>query len=312
MHLGHLDLNLLVALDALLSERNITVAGRRVHLTQSTMSGALSRLREYFDDQLLIPVGRKMVRTAMGESLVGPVREILLKIKETVAIVPRFDPATSTRKFSLLMSDYVSTVMMPAVLRRAEAAAPRVGFEVLSNDISHPVEVLERADVDFVIMPPVYLTESHPQRTLFEDGYSCVVWADNPLVGDSISAEQYLELGHISLQFGRLNTPVVDEFLLSHLGERRRIEVIAMNFNAVLQYLVGTNRVTIVQRRLAEFYARYLPLRLVAMPFDIPPIIETLQWHTCFDHDPGSVWLREILVQAAQDEAVSGRQAGPR
>jgi LysR family nod box-dependent transcriptional activator len=301
MHLGHLDLNLLVALDALLSERNITAAGRRVHLTQSTMSGMLSRLREYFDDELLVPVGRKMVRTAMGESLAEPVREILLKVKETVAVVPRFDPATSQRQFSLLMSDYVSTVMLPAVLRRAELGAPGVRFEILSNDFSHPLELLERADVDFIIMPPAYLMANHPQKLLFEDGYSCVVWKGNDLVGDQISIEEYLKLGHVSLQFGRANIPVVDEFLANRLDQERRVEVIAMNFNSVLQYLIGTKRIAIVQMRLADFYARYFPVRLVAPPFDIPLITETLQWHTCFDRDPGSIWLRELLVQAAQD-----------
>jgi LysR family transcriptional regulator, nod-box dependent transcriptional activator len=313
MHLGHLDLNLLVALDALLSERNITAAGRRVHLTQSTMSGALARLRDYFDDQLLIPVGRKMVRTAMGESLAEPVREILIKVKETVAVVPRFDPATSQRKFSILMSDYVSTVLMPAVLRRAQRAAPGVGFEAISNDLIHPMEILERADVDFLIMPPGYLHENHPRRTLFQDTYACVVWQGNPVVGQSITVEQYLELGHVSLQFGRLVTPVVDEFLAGHIGARRRIEVIAMNFNSVLQYLVGTHRIAVVQRRLAEFYAKCLPLRIVTAPFDIPPITEALQWHTCFDRDPGSVWLRELLVEAALDvESSEPQRAGGR
>src|SRR5579871_1564223 len=115
MQLSHLDLNLLVALDALLTECSITAAGRRVHLTQSAMSGALGRLREFFNDDLLTPVGRKMVRTAMGESLAEPVREILLQIKETIASIPAFDPATSKRRFSLMMSDYVATVLLPQI-----------------------------------------------------------------------------------------------------------------------------------------------------------------------------------------------------
>jgi len=118
MHYRHLDLNLLVALDALLTERNITEAGKRVFLTQSAMSGALARLREYFGDELLVQMGRRMVPTPLAETLAPQVREILLKIKATVETKPGFDPATSTRKFSLMMSDYCSTVLMTEVLPR--------------------------------------------------------------------------------------------------------------------------------------------------------------------------------------------------
>jgi LysR family nod box-dependent transcriptional activator len=303
MQLSHLDLNLLVALDALLSEQNITAAGRRVHLTQSAMSGALGRLREFFGDELLTPVGRKMVRTTMGESLVVPVRAILLKIKETISVTPSFDPATSKRQFSLMMSDYVSTVLMPAVLSHVENMAPGVGFEILANDLSHPLEILERADVDFVIMPPAYLHKEHPSQRLFDDDYACVVWSNNSLVGNQISPEEYLKLGHVSLQFGRLQTPVVDEFVHRQIGDARRIEVIAMNFNSVIQYIVGTHRIAIIQRRLAEFYAKYHPVRLIPPPFEIPPITETLQWHTCFEHDPGSKWLRDTLKEVATNVA---------
>src|SRR5215468_4155230 len=112
MHFHQLDLNLLVALDALLVERNITEAGKRVHLTQSAMSGALARLRQYFGDELLVQVGRKMVPTPLGESLIEPVREILIKVKTTIETRPGFDPAASTRRFSLMMSDFCATVLM--------------------------------------------------------------------------------------------------------------------------------------------------------------------------------------------------------
>ncbi len=301
MQLGRLDLNLLVALDALLSEATITAASRRVHLSQSAMSGVLGRLRDYFGDELLVPVGRRMIRTAMGDALAAPTREILLSIKKTIATIPAFDAAKSCRRFSLMMSDYVSTVLMREVLRRAEIAAPRVGFEILSNDFIHPLELLEKADVDFLVMPTEYLTESHPSVRLFEDSYSCVISADNKVVGDSISKETYLALGHVSLQFGRMNTPVVDEFLHKHIGDQRRIEVIAMNFNSVIQCIIGTGRIAIVQTRLAEFYARAFPIRLVPTPFEIPPITEALQWHSCFDNDPGSKWLRDIFMSVAGD-----------
>ena len=299
LQLSHLDLNLLIALDALLTECSITGAGRRIHLTQSAMSGALGRLREYFHDELLTPVGRKMVRTALGERLAEPVRAILLKIKETINLTPTFDPATSSRTFSLMMSDYVSTVLMPAVLRQAQSVAPQVRFEVLSNDFSHPLEILERADIDFVIMPNFYLHKSHPSAPLFADNYVCVVWDENPLVGSEISTEQYLALGHISVQFGRENAPMVDDFLQAKFGDALRIEVLAMNFNSLIQYVVGTQRISIVHRRLAAYYAGRHPIRLVTPQFTLPTLSESIQWHSCFNEDPGSIWLRNLMIEVA-------------
>src|SRR6185437_1167108 len=203
MHFRNLDLNLLVALDILLRERNITVAGKRLHLTQSAMSGALARLREYFGDELLVQVGRRMVPTPLGESLAGPVRNALLNIQETIATKTTFDPAVSKRHFKLMMSDYAATVLMSAALSRIETLAPAVRIDVLSNDVDSPAEELERGAVDFLIMPEQYLLKAHPSARLFEDEYACVGWADNPLLppSDRLSLENYLALGHVVAQF---------------------------------------------------------------------------------------------------------------
>ncbi len=138
-------------------------------------------------------VGRKMVPTPLGESLAEPVRQILLQIKATIHAKPVFDPATSTRQFSVMMSDYVDTVLMAEVLRRAGAAAPRVRFNIVSNDVSSPTEAIERADVDLLIMPQEYLSEKHPSEDLYTDHYACVVWNENPADRRHADQEQYLE-----------------------------------------------------------------------------------------------------------------------
>lgn len=301
MHFEQLDLNLLVALDALLTDRSITAAGVRVHLTQSAMSGALSRLREFFGDELLTQVGRKMVPTPLGESLAEPVRQILLQVKATINTQTGFDPATSKRHFSLMMSDYVATVLMSDVLIRAESEAPGVRFNILSNDVSSPTEFLERADVDLLIMPREYLSEKHPRDDLYTDEYACLVWDKNPVAGGTLTQEQYLELGHVVLQFGRGRIPVQDEWFLTTLGITRRIEVVALNFNSLPQHVVGSRRIATTHRRLAEYYARCLPLKILPSPFKLPPLTESVQWHSLFDSDPGNRWLRKLLRQAASE-----------
>src|SRR6185437_4599317 len=160
MHFRNLDLNLLVALDALLLERNITLAGKRVHLSQSAMSGALSRLREYFGDELLTQIGRKMIPTPLGESLAVPVKKVLLEIRATVAAQPTFDPGTANRTFRLMMSDYVSTVLMSTALPVIERLAPHVNIEILSNDVASPFDELDHAEIDLLIMPQPYLSQA--------------------------------------------------------------------------------------------------------------------------------------------------------
>lgn len=300
MHFRQLDLNLLIALDALLTERSITEAGRRVHVTQSAMSGSLARLREYFGDELLMQIGRKMVPTPLAETLAEPVREILLKIKATVDTAPpAFHPATSTRRFSLMMSDYVSTVLMTEVLRHAEQVAPHVSFEVVSNDIVNPGSTIERGDIDLLIMPRDYLSKDQPSELLFNDDYACLVWQDNHLVGKTLSQEQYLSLGHVCLQLVRGRAPVMDETLLSRLGVNRKVEVITMNFNSIPQSVVGTHRIATIYRRLAQYYCQYLPLRVLPCPFELAPIMEAMQWHRYFNNDPGLTWLRTMLKERA-------------
>lgn len=313
MHFRNLDLNLLVALDALLLERNITLAGRRVHLSQSAMSSALARLREYFGDELLTQVGRRMICTPLGESLAEPVRKILLEIQTTVAAQPSFDARTSTRCFKLMMSDYVATVLMSKALPKIERLAPRVRIEVLCNDVSSPFEELDRADIDLLIMPQRYLRETHPYEVLFEDEFTGVAWKDNALVpaNGRLSMEQYLNLGHVTARFATARAATVDEWFVTQLGHERRVEVVAMNFTSVFSSLVGTQRVATMHTRLARYYEQYLPIRLFDVPFELPRLAEAMQWHRHFNVDPGTLWLRGVLKEIARnmEPARPGEQA---
>src|SRR5271170_7047548 len=124
MRYHKLDLNLLTALKALLAEKNVTRAGEVVHVTQSAMSGILSRLREYFGDPLIVQVGRKMELTPLAESLVDPINDVLLRIDATIATRPEFNPLTTNRRFSVVASDYSINVLLLEVLRRVHREAP--------------------------------------------------------------------------------------------------------------------------------------------------------------------------------------------
>lgn len=313
MDLAGLDLNLLVALDALFAEKSVSRAGDRLHLSQSATSGALARLREVFRDPLLVQVGRKMVLTPAAEALVEPVRDFLLNAESILNINPAFNPASSERKFRLLMSDYVETVLMAEAMPRIEQVAPGIRFEIASN-VEGGFEALDRGEIDLSIGPAMRLSSAHPSEPLFEDEFICVVWAGNTRVKSAITLAEYLAMGHVVVRFGKhRELTTFDEWFLERFGHERRVEVITTAFNLVPQLVAGTSRIATLHRRLALFYQRYLPLKIIPPPFEIATLQESMQWHKSRDRDPGTIWLRSllkgVLAPALAEEAV---KASPR
>jgi DNA-binding transcriptional LysR family regulator len=295
MDLGGLDLNLLVALDALFAEKSVSRAGERLHLSQSATSGALARLREVFHDPLLVQVGRRMVMTPVAEALVEPVRNFLLQAEAILNNDPVFDPGSSTRKFRILMSDYVETVLLAEALPRIEQFAPGIRFEFISN-VEGGFDALDRGEIDLSISPSIRLSKEHPSEPLFDDDFTCVVWSGNTLVKSSVSLDEYLNMGHVVVRFGKnQELTTFDEWFLERYGHERRVEIVTTAFNMVPHLLVGTSRIATLHRRLVVSYQRYLPLKAIKPPFDIPVLRESMQWHKSRDRDPATSWLRSLL-----------------
>ncbi|MFT3905606.1 MAG: LysR family transcriptional regulator [Steroidobacteraceae bacterium] len=298
-----MDLNLLVALDVLLAEQNVSVAAERLNLSQSATSGALARLRQYFGDELLINVnGRQMQLTPRGRQLRTPVRNVLLQIRATVTDQAEFNPALSKRRFTVLASDYAIRVVLCEAMRRAAAQAPDVRFDIQPLG-GEPAERLNRAEVDFVILPQQFVSGIHPQRLLFEDEYVVVACADNPQIGTQLSLEQYFGMGHIAARMWGVPAaePTMEDWFMSVAPQQRRIEVLAPSYSDVPQMLLGTRRIATLHRRLAEMFATRLPLKLVPVPLDIPRVRETLQWNRLQQDDPGVLWLAGLLTQVCTE-----------
>ncbi|NRR31692.1 LysR family transcriptional regulator [Oxalobacteraceae bacterium] len=299
MRFKRLDLNLLFALDVLLEERSVTLASKRLNLSQSATSGVMARLREYFDDELLVTVGRSMVLTPLAESLAAPVRDVLLQIQSTIETKPGFDALTSTRHYRVICSDYPGTVVMPLCARLLSERAPHATLEVIApNDVMH--QNIERAEVDLLILPQQYISGEHPHDVLFEDDYACVVWDRHPELGDKLSLEQYLAAGHIATNFGVHRAPTFEETYLRGKGHARRIEIITSSFNTLPQYLVGTRRMATMHRKLALLFSAHYPIRILDLPVEIPPIIEVMTWPKSMDKDLSHQFFRELLHEAVQ------------
>ncbi len=300
MRLNRLDLNLLVALDALLTERSITVAAERICLSQPATSGALSRLREFFDDELLIRVGSKMQPTPLGESLAEPVHNILMQIQATVERGVEFDPASYKRNFKFYIGDYNASVFMTHVAKRIAETAPGIQMEFFMPT-NKPTEELERGHVDFMIMPRAVSHEAHPSMDLFSEGFVCISCESNDKVTDNMTVEDYMALGHVTVQFGTNRAPSQDQLLLKiEHGLEPRTEIITSTFNAIPQFLPGTKRVATVYRHLAEHWQQFLPIKIVPVPVLLSEVTWAIQWHKFRDHDPGLKWMREQIVATAQ------------
>lgn len=300
MRFHRLDLNLLVALDALLSEQSVSRAGEKLNLSQSATSGALIRLREFFEDELLVQVGRKMVPTPLGESLAKPVRNILIQVRTAIEARPVFDAANSHRRFSFFVSDYVASVFMPEVARRVHDVAPGITFE-LSELGDTGLEALDRGEIDFLVLPKEWSTDRHPSEELFKDSFVCVAWVENATVRDSMNDDEYSRFGHVIVRWGTERLPTFDEWYLNRQGLQRRIEVVANSFNNIPHFLIGSRRIATVHHRLAEIWLRYLPLKTVPAPQGVPVITEVLQWNKYQELDPGGAWIRRIMHEVAQE-----------
>lgn len=299
MRFNRLDLNLLLALDALLEEQNITRAASRVNVSQSAMSGMLARLREFFEDDLLAAVGRNMELTVLGRQLVGPVRDLILHVHATVGIRVSFDPARETRTMKIMVSDYATEVFLNKVIARVLRDAPNMTLELvpLADDAA---EKLRRGENDFLIIPRHFLDPEHPQRLLFEDHYCAVIWEGNTQVGDRLDAATYARLNHIAPLLGRPRSATMEELLLQAMDVKRRIRVTTFDFSSMATALVGTDLVATMHTRLALACARRLPIRVLPLPHELPVLAECLQWHRFQENDPCHLWLRGVMVEIAR------------
>jgi len=268
-----------------------------LHLSQSATSGVLARLRDYFDDELLVLVGRTMVLTPLAESLAEPVHDVLLQIRSTLETKPGFDASTSTRHFRIVASDYMSTVLIAKCARELKKRAPKITLEVLSPG-QHAFAKLERAEIDLLTLPVRYLVDGQPSEELFQDRHCCVVDRDNHLVQGDLSLEQYLSMGHVAADFGSRDSSFEAAFLSSK-GWTRRVEVTADTFGILPQFVLGTDRIATIHTRMAREYLRYFPLRMIASPVEFPPVSMHMQWHKSMSRELSHIWLRSLLLEVA-------------
>lgn len=304
MHLDNFDLNLLVALDALLTEKHVTRAAEKLHVTQPAMSAALSRLRTYFDDQLLIKVGSSLELTPRAQDLVGEVRDLIFRIRTTLRTEPTFDPSTGEREMRLIMSDYAAMVYMPALARSLIETAPGVRC-VVEHLTADTLTRVDHGVADFCItIEQRELLEDSPASAslsgelLFEDAFVAIVDSLSDAGKGVLTLEAFLDLPYVEVRFAHTIFSIVDAPLRRE-GMSPRPSVVIPSFTEAAGLIPGTDMVAIIPRQLARFMAPSFGLTIHQPPIILPPIRETLIWHKRNDADPAHRWFRSHLHEVA-------------
>jgi LysR family transcriptional regulator, nod-box dependent transcriptional activator len=297
-----LDLNLLGAFDALLETRSVSGASRQMNLSQPAVSAALMRLRTYFDDDLLVVQGRRMVPTAYAETLVPQVRDCLRAVEAMLETSSRFDPATSQRRFRLIASDYVMTAVMAPMLETLARQAPGIRIELTLPGEGGEADLREgRADIH--VAPEQFLIAEHPHELLFEEDHVVVGARQAAAFAGAWDRDTFLGAGHIVVRIGGTRDFAFADRQLHRMGIERRIAIEAPSFDTVPWLLTGTDRLALMPRRLARRMADSFPLAWKPVPFTFPPMREMIQYRRHRTADEGLHWLIGLMRKTVQARA---------
>ena len=296
MNLAHVDLNLLVSLDALLSERNVTRAGERVGLSQPAMSNTLRRLRRLFGDELLIREGQEFEFTPLAEQLRAPLSEILQLIDNTIEKRPTFDPSKGLRTFTVLAADHTTILILQPLFERFRDEAPGVRLQI--RPLRKVESQHELAELDLVCSVED-LQRGAESQELFRDRWVCVVWSGNKDVGETLTPRQFRRLPHLGYGPSIDGLTGLADRAASALYPDRLVHVSVQTFFLLPFLLEGTSMVAFMIESVARRLAAFCDIRVVEPPFEAPIISEVMFWHPRFNGDPAHAWLRTQIAQQA-------------
>jgi DNA-binding transcriptional LysR family regulator len=300
MNLYGLDLNLLVAFDALMEERSVTQAAKRVGLSQPAMSNALRRLRDMLEDEVLVREGHGMRPTPRALELERPIRLALRGIHDALEPAEEFDPAKSDRVFWLGGRDYIEAVLMPTLMRRLMLVAPGVDVRVRpSPGLRAPLRELEEGQFDLAVSYfPGLDSEYREQQTLFHEGFRVIARMDHPAIDDDLTLELFAELPHLLLapQGGEVSPT---DAALAARGLSRRVALTVANFMAAPQVVAETDLISVLPTRIAMGLARWLPIRLFHPPLELGGADISMLWNERTSDDPSLRWLRGEIARVA-------------
>jgi DNA-binding transcriptional LysR family regulator len=296
---SNLDLNLLVSLDALLQHKSVTKAAGQLGSSQPTLSAALARLRRHFNDELLYRVGNEYHLTPLAAELRQRARLALDGVERVFSAQPEFDPAESLREFDVLVSDYGITVLGDTLARLFTEAAPhaRLRFRPTSPDS------VARADqtlvgTDLMLVPHGFVTDL-PHQDLYRDRWVMVVSSDNDTIGAEATVEDLKTSPWVVVFHGNSAATPADR-QLRMLGIEPQVQIVTESFLTVPNLVAGSNRIALLQEQLVKLLPLNSGLRTMQCPVEVGELVEAMWWHPVYNRDPEHIFLREIVLRAAE------------
>jgi DNA-binding transcriptional LysR family regulator len=296
-----LDLNLLRVLAAIEEKRSVSAAAVLLQRSQPSVSAALARLREFFNDPLFVRSGNTMQPTPRVIEVMGPVREVLSRIGMEIVAAPVFDPATSQQPVVLALSDVGEVVFLPRVLQELRRVAPRISLRSVSLPAEDLARGLEAGAIDLALGYFPNLTQHNFfQQTLFADTFTCLLRADHPVKSARLGLKQFLQLDHAVVRAESRTEEVIERFLVRRRIQRR-VVLTTPHFASLPPVIEQSDLIVTVPEPLARYFAGVSSrLRIVKPPFDAPRIDLRQFWHRKFHHDARSRWLRGLMCELFQ------------
>lgn len=297
-HVNNIDLNLLVALDVLMQERHITNSAIRLGITQPAMSRTLVRLRETFNDPLIVRTLDGYVSTPRAETLIEPVKNILAQI-QWILSDQKFDPATATGEFKVCTLGYGEIVVIPTFMELLSKVSPDVGIVIVNRSLYSSTEALDgKADIVFGALLPD-TSKSWVIQPLYEDRFYCVMSKTHPLAKHELTLDRYLEYPHSIIHTGERPGLYPVDTALAKLGYKRKIAKSSPHWTSALISLGKTNLLQTVPGLMARSIANTGSYVVKPLPFDMKPVVMGLMWHSRNNNDPRHKWFRDKFSEAA-------------
>jgi DNA-binding transcriptional LysR family regulator len=290
------DLNLLPIALAIFEERSVSAAARRLSMSQPAVSVALNKLRRALGDPLFVRTSHGMEPTPRALTLITPTRDILQRLQTDVLASAEFNPATTTRNFTIALSDIGEMTFLPKVLERFRQDAPSASVTSVSMSPLELNTALENGEVDLAVgYFPDLKNRNLFQQRLFSHDFICLLRADHPIRSRQISMAQFLQLGHAVIKAEGRSQELFEQLLIRKKIERR-IVLSTPHFMSIPFLIASSDLVVTVPRAVGESFARFANIRLVEPPLDIPSFDLRQHWHRKYSKDGANGWLRSILA----------------
>ena len=297
--LARIDLNLLVALDALLLEQSVTRAATKIGIGQSAMSSALARLRRLFGDELLTRAPEGMRMTPRALALAPQVRDALRRIQSLIRHDESFDPKAVKRVFTIAVPDSIEVLLIPRILAYLRAEAPGISLTLRAFD---RVTIQADLDADQLDLGIGFLLEGqvhHKQRLLFRDNFVCLFNAGLLGIEAPISMEDYLRFPHVLTSVSGVSRGIVDEALAKE-GLSRTLILLTPRFLAVPFLVQNAPVMTTMAAKLATLFSKTLGLAVSPAPVVLEDMTTSMIWHASYDDDPAHKWLRDLVTRESR------------